>query len=283
MSADTARTMNSQLQTLLKRAGLYNRLKASCAYDLYWTLVDRSVIAQVYGETTFYRNILTGFRSGDLIFDVGANDGFKTDIFLRLGARVVAVEPDSTNQETLRQKFLTYRLTRKPVVVIGKALSDDESEATMWIDQPGSAKNTLSHKWVETLRHDDDRFGCHHDFGRRQTIKTTTLDQLIRTYGLPFFIKIDVEGHESHVLSGLHAAVPYVSFEVNLPEFRSEGKQCVEMLQRLSAEGRFNYVGGDYRKGLVLSRWLDAPEFSRVLSQCMESSIEVFCSSKSSD
>jgi FkbM family methyltransferase len=263
------------IQGVLKRVGLYQRLKASPVYDLYWRVADPAILVRVQKELHFYRNLLDGFHSG-LIFDVGANDGFKTDVFLKLGARVVAVEPDQTNQEILRQKFLTYRLSRKPVVIVGKALSDNEAVETMWIDKPGSAKNTLSPKWVETLKHDDQRFNQHLDFGQQTTVETTTLDKLIAAHGLPVFIKIDVEGHEPSVLRGLHSAVPYLSFEVNLPEFASEGRECVETLSRLAPGGKFNYVRWDYEQGLALQTWLAAPEFLPVLAACTESTIEVF-------
>lgn len=263
-------------QRVLKSAGIYQRLKASRVYDLYWSLADRSIVARTDREIRFYRDLLVGFRRGCLVFDVGANHGTKTDIFLKLGARVVAVEPDKTNQTILSEKFLMYRLSRKPVVIVGKALSDNESLETMWIDEPGSAKNTLSRKWVETLTHDDERFGQHHDFSQQTTVETTTLDRLISAHGLPFFIKIDVEGHELSVLRGLHSTVPYISFEVNLPEFGPDGQKCVEMLNQLYANGKFNYAAGDYAYGLGLTNWLGAAEFSRVLAECTEKSIEVF-------
>ena len=270
------RRLKQYTQSLLKRAGIYQRLKASRVYDLYWTVADRSIIARRNREIHFYRSLLNGFHRGCLVFDVGANHGTKTDIFLKLGARVVAVEPDQTNQQILREKFLTYRLSRQAVVIVGKALSEKDSVETMWIDEPGSAKNTLSRKWVETLKHDDERFGQHHDFSHRTTVETTTLDQLISTHGLPFFIKIDVEGHEPSVLRGLHSAVPYLSFEVNLPEFAPDGQECVAMLDRLAAGGTFNYAAGDYERGLALQDWLAAPEFSQALARCAEKSIEVF-------
>ncbi len=269
-------SLKRYVQSVLKRTGLYQRLKASRVYDLYWSVADPAIVARVQREFRFYRDLLDGFNPGSLVFDVGANHGTKSDIFLKLGARVVAVEPDQTNQEVLRQKFLTYRLSRKPVVIVGKALSDKEAVETMWIDEPGSAKNTLSKKWVETLKQDDERFQQHHEFGQQTTVETTTLDKLIGAHGLPFFIKIDVEGHEPSVLRGLHSVVPYLSFEVNLPEFASEGRDCVEILSRLSPDGRFNYVSGEYEHGLALQEWLAIHEFVRVLSACTEKSIEVF-------
>jgi hypothetical protein len=99
---------------------------------------------------------------------------------------------------------------------------------------------------------------------------------LISAHGLPFFIKIDVEGHELSVLRGLHSAVSYISFEVNLPEFAPDGQKCVELLSHLAADGKFNYAAGDYEHGLGLKNWLEAADFSHVLAECKEKSIEVF-------
>jgi FkbM family methyltransferase len=262
-------------QTCLKQMGIYHRLRASLAYDLYWSAADRSLITDRRREVEFYRTLLNGFHAGDLVFDIGANLGHKTGIFLRLGARVVAVDPDPENAKILEESFLRYRLVPKPVSVVTKAASDRTSKATLYIDEPGSAKNTLSQKWVDTLRDDAGRFGRKMTFGESKEVQTTTLQDLVRAYGSPFFIKIDVEGYEPAVLRGLHRSVPYLSYEVNLPEFRSEGLECVDILNRLNPGGTFNYAV-DCRAGLVLENWIDAQGFSALLARCANSSIEVF-------
>ncbi len=267
--------LKPRIQNACQWAGVYHRLKSSWVYDAYWTLADRSLIMDMAKEVDFYRNLLSGFRSGDLIFDIGANQGSKTDLFLRLAARVVAVDPDETNKRILEEKFLKYRLTPKPVTVINKAVSDRSATETLWIDVPGSAKNTLSLKWVETLRVDAARFGQTLKFVHQRKIETTTLEELIAAHGFPFFVKIDVEGHEVSVLRGLKRAVPNLSFEVNLPEFRAEGLECVALLGDLAAEGRFNY-SSDCRRGLTLKEWVEPEAFSAVLSRCDETCIEVF-------
>jgi FkbM family methyltransferase len=267
--------VKSLAQGLLQRAGLYQRVKASHAYDLYWRVADKRLIQASRGEAEFYRHVLEGFQPGDLVFDIGANDGTKTGVFLALGARVVAVEPDERNQEILRQKFLTWRLKPKPVVIVDKAASDRETVETMWIDSPGSAMNTLSQKWVATLRADETRFGHKLDFAAKKNIHTTTLEQLMATYGVPFFIKIDVEGFEPSVLRGMTRQVPYLSFEANLPEFKPEAVECVDLLHRIAADGQFNYAA-TCQRGLALGRWLDAGAFLQVLHSCNERSIEVF-------
>jgi FkbM family methyltransferase len=263
------------LQRGLGLLGVYERVRASWIYDLYWTLADRRIIDDRRSELDFYRDLLAGFRGGDLIFDVGANQGYKTGIFLRLGARVVAVEPDATSQEVLKQKFLKLRLRKRPLAIVGMAVSDRSSIQTMWIDTPGSAKNTLSQKWAQALRGDDKRFGHSLGFERWKEVETTSMDQLIDAHGLPFFVKIDVEGHELSVLRGLQRPVPFLSFEVNLPEFRSEGLECVRVLGRLAPDGEFNYTP-DCRRGLVLTRWHPAEQFSSILDSCTDPCVEVF-------
>lgn len=267
--------LKDSLRGLLGRVGVYERTKASWIYDFYWRMADRRIIDDRRGEIDFYRNLLEGFREGDLIFDVGANQGYKADIFMRLGARVVAVEPDETSQEILKQRFLKYRLKRKRLIIVAKAISDRSATETMWIDSPGGAKNTLSQKWAETLRDDDQRFGQRLSFGQRNEVETITIEQLIAGHGSPFFVKIDVEGHELSVLRGMQRPVPYLSFEVNLPEFRREGLECIQVLGSLAPDGKFNYTP-DCRRGLVLQRWIAQEEISTVLDSCTDESIEVF-------
>lgn len=136
----------------LKQSGLYSRMRTSRLYDLCWTKRGREWIDRRREEVNFYRRLLNGFPRGGLIFDVGANVGNKTEVFLRLGARVVAVEPDRECRRIIGEKFLQYRFAPKPVAIVGKALSDRVGVETMWVDGPGSALNTLSKKWVDTLR-----------------------------------------------------------------------------------------------------------------------------------
>ena len=72
----------------------------------------------------------------------------------------------------------------------------------------------------------------------------------------------------------LHS-VPYLSFEVNLPEFKNEGIQCIEILTLLEDKAEFNYTAC-LSKGLFLEKWLQGSEFLDVYNQCSEKSIEIF-------
>ena len=182
-------TIPSRLRNVLQQGGIYQRAKYSWIYDSYWSLANRSIIDDRKREIGFYRALLTGFRKGDLIFDIGANQGYKTGIFLKLGAKVVSVEPDKASQVILRQSFLQYRLRNKPVVIVPKAVSDKSGIVRMWIDAPGSAMNTLSQKWAETLRNDDTRFGEKLSFGQWKEVETVSMENLIPSTVCPSLSK----------------------------------------------------------------------------------------------
>jgi hypothetical protein len=109
--------------------------------------------------------------------------------------------------------------------------------------------------------------------GRSLISSASTLEQMISTYGRPFYIKIDVEGYELNVLKGLQTAVPYLSFEVNLPYFRSEGEQCTARLREIAADGVFNCaVGGR----LMFSDWMSHDNFAKAFAEVRKPSVEVF-------
>jgi len=119
-----------------------------------------------------------------------------------MGAKVVAVEPDELSQQILRQKFLKYRLRKRPLVIVGKAVSEKASTDRMWIDAPGSAFNTLSNKWVDSLRdnhtrpvwvdsfENDNRGSVHGlNFAQWKEVETVSMGELFAAYGSPFFVK----------------------------------------------------------------------------------------------
>ena len=276
-----ASMLKDAAQSALKRLGLYQRFKVSYAYDLYWAVADRLVLTARAREVDFYHNLLEDLKRGDWIFDIGANCGEKVDIFLRLGAKVLAVEPDVSNQLTLTQRFRQWRIVKKQVVVVGKAVSDREGVQTLYVNADGSALNTLNKKWVDALARDGHRFGRTLEFNRKQQTETTTLERLIEQFGTPFFVKIDVEGCELEVLRGLERPIRYLSFEVNLPEFKSEGQQCIERLCAIEPNGTFNFAVS-CQEGLLLSQWLSGRDFMAVFDRCDQSSLEIFWQSRGS-
>ena len=75
-------------------------------------------------------------------------------------------------------------------------------------------------------------------------VETISLDNLITKCGIPDFCKIDVEGYEKEVLSGLSQKIGMISFEFNYPTFEQETRFCLEKLYNLGYI-QFNFSIGE--------------------------------------
>jgi hypothetical protein len=76
---------------------------------------------------------------------------------------------------------------------------------------------------------------------------------LIEQYGLPVFCKIDVEGFEKEVLSGLTKQIPCISFEF-CREFFDDARECINRLLSIG-QYKFNCSIGESME-LVSPVWL---------------------------
>ena len=94
-------------------------------------------------------------------------------------------------------------------------------------------------------------------WSRQIDIEVTTLDALIGRFGVPAFVKIDVEGSEPAVLTGLSQPLRAISFEY-LPRTTEYVQACLTRLDDLGPY-RYNWsVGESYR--LQAARWMSGPE-----------------------
>jgi FkbM family methyltransferase len=227
--------MKKHIKRLLKKMKLYEYLKYSTFFYLYEKFLKPEVEERRKKEISFYTSFLTNCN---LIFDIGANDGHKTEAFLLIAQKVVCCEPDETNFRTLEIRF---RHQRKRVFLEKVALGSTEKTAEMFIHHPGSAFNTLNEKFKRVTEADDlTKWNEKIQFDAKEEVRLTTLNNLIEKYGYPFFIKIDVEGYELEVIKGLNRPVPFISLECLLPEFAEELNELLGLLIKLDPDSRFN-------------------------------------------
>lgn len=163
-------------------------------------------------------------KQGSLCFDVGANIGNRVKPFLALGARVVAVEPQKECCDILHKRF------GDTIVVVNKGLGAREERREFFVSD-ASTISTFSSDWMKAAT-ETKRFEGYTWSDVRQ-VELTTLDALIARHGRPDFIKIDVEGFELEVISGLSQPVPMLSFEYGVPEFSDRLEQGLRLLQRI--------------------------------------------------
>lgn len=241
--------MSNLLGKLARRTGLYGPARSLKAR------LDRLRPARAAHRkrmASFYSQFV---RPGALVFDVGANVGSRCEVFLELGARVVAVEPQPICQEVLARLFKgNDRLT-----LVCKALGEAPGEATMYLSDT-SGLSTLSKEWIERVRKSG-RFAGH-DWSQVVTVPVTTIDALITEHGEPEFCKIDVEGFEVQVLSGLSRPIRAASFELT----KETPENAVACIDRLEALGRYEY-NFSTSESMTMERtaWMGADEMKSVV------------------
>ena len=196
-------------------------------------------------------------QPGDLVFDVGAHVGDRVAAFRRLGATVVAVEPQPALARTLR---LLFCLSRK-VAIEAAAVGRESGTTVLRLNIDNPTVSTASGDFIQAA---DGAPGWHGQAWTGEiTVPVTTLDHLIARHGPPAFIKIDVEGFEAEALHGLTRTVPALSFEFTTIQ-RDVAQAALKRCQALGFL-RYNAALGESQT-LAHERWQSAEEIAHWLA-----------------
>lgn len=197
-------------------------------------------------------------KTDALVFDVGSHVGDRIAAFRRLGARVVACEPNPSLVPTLRRLYGNDdKVTLEPVAV---GATPGEIEMRINTDNP-----TVSTASKDFLKASEGAPGWEgQNWDKSITVGVTTLDTLIAKHGMPAFMKIDVEGFEAEALAGLTKPVAALSFEFTTIQ-RDVARACIS---RCAALGYTRYnaalgesqqmVHDDWQSAEAIGRWLAA-------------------------
>ena len=197
-------------------------------------------------------------KAGDLAFDIGAHVGDRISCFRRLGARVVALEPQPGPARVIR----VIHARDPDVILLQAAAGEREGEITLRVNSANPSVSTASDEFIRAAAGAGGWEGQVWDHAI--AVPCLTLDRLIAEHGRPAFIKIDVEGFEDRVLAGLSQAVPALSFEFTTIA-RDVAQRC---LDRLGALGpyRFDVALGESQR-LEFQRWVNLDHMSAYLRE----------------
>jgi FkbM family methyltransferase len=177
---------------------------------------------------------------GSLVFDIGANVGNRVEPLLRCGARVIAVEPQPDCVALLKRRFADR------ITTLQCAVGSQAGEMDLHLSSDHDTLATLSPEFMANSqasgRHGGRRWSA------KIRVKVETLDSLIDRYGVPSFVKIDVEGFDFEVLKGLSKPLDALSFEwtSDMPE---SATRCIDRAVQLGMP----YFQFSFGEGAVFS------------------------------
>lgn len=141
----------------------------------------------------------------DLIYDLGAHNGDDTAYYVAEGFRVVSVEANPVLAGRLRQQF-----AGAPVTVVEGALGESSGITTFWVNEDYDEFSSID----EAV---GGRTPNHHSI----QVAGITMTDLQREYGVPYYLKSDIELADIHCLRQLTPddLPQYISVEAHRLEY----------------------------------------------------------------
>lgn len=160
-----------------------------------------------------------------LIFDLGAHDGKDSRYYLERGFKVVAVEAHPDHARVL-QRAGSY----PDLMVANRALADTALQKVKLYssNRPGGETHSVHPHRVKDIE------------AAPIEVEATTLPRLFVTHGVPFYLKVDIEGSDIIAIRQLHewhakgeALPPYLSVELDA----DHPEEALEMFAHLGYMG----------------------------------------------
>jgi len=150
-------------------------------------------------------------REDRLVYDFGMDSAEDTEYYLQRGFRVVAVEADPAMCAEAEERF-PAQIADGSLIVVNKAIGHESGKFKFHVCDTMSAWSTAS----DELR---DQWTAQGATFRTIEVDFVDASALIAAFGEPYYIKIDIEGHDQICLDQLHAAAVrprWISLELDV-------------------------------------------------------------------
>ncbi len=128
-----------------------------------------------------------------LIYDIGVHDGRDTEFYLKKGFTVIGVESNPKLVEKLKIKFGKY-IESNQLILIDRAISEfSNTEISFFINDEKDDWGTTSETWNRSM---NNKFS-------EIKVKSINLEDIVNLYGMPYYMKIDIEGSDVICLNSL--------------------------------------------------------------------------------
>ena len=233
-----------------------NYLRYSKLHFIILRYTNPEYINWINKEINFHKKFLK--KDNQLIFDLGANLGDKSHIFLNFTKNIILYEPEEKLIKKLYLRFRNY----KEVKIRNYVVYDKIKIIDFY-----SADGRESHSSIIK--------GYLNNFSEIKNKKivlkkknTTTLNNEISIFGIPYYCKIDCEGAEYDILKNLKYKIKIISFEAYLPNFYENTLKIIETIEK-KFFSKFN-LRKNYEYEFYFKENVDAKQVIKTLSQSNE-------------
>ncbi len=150
-------------------------------------------------------------RNEHLIYDVGFHRGEDTDFYLKKGYQVIAFEANPILVELGRKRFEMQIRSGQLQIVAGAIAPPSSTGKVSFYVNERSAWGTIDTDWVNR----NTGLGTE---SRKVEVDEVNIEEIFTKFGIPFYLKIDIEGADGLVLDALQyfpEKPMFVSVEVN--------------------------------------------------------------------
>lgn len=207
--------------------------------------------AKPFGQKRLRHFYAIFVKEGDLCFDIGAHLGNRSKVFRKLGARVIAVEPQPACIRFLEKKFAND----EDFVLEKIAIGEKQGSMALHISLLTPTVSTLTDEDWRSFVDENSKQSIKWD--QKLEVEVRTLDDLIQKYGVPDFCKLDIENFELDALKGLSHPIKALSFEFFRDRVRTT-VDCVHQIEQLG-DYSFNISEGESQL-MYFSNWVPAVE-----------------------
>ena len=180
------------------------------------------------------------------VFDIGANIGYYTIFFLNKikKGKVLAIEPSSENLKLCQKNIELNNLNKKNINFVTAGVSDVNKKKKFFMSKQsnlhtfnieGSAKRYLS--------------------GELRFIETFTVYNLSKRFFIPNLIRMDVEGHECQIISGMLKYIkkgifkPHICFEPHITSYSKNNNFSITLTELFKSGYYTNLLSSNAASG----------------------------------
>jgi FkbM family methyltransferase len=180
-----------------------------------------------------------------LVYDVGMHNGDDTAYYLSRGYNVVAVDADPVQAEKGLQRFREF-VASGQLKILNVGVAKEEGEFNFYINEVKPEWNSFDLSITSR-----DGLPWH-----AIKIRALPFEKIIREQGVPYYLKVDIEGHDYLCIEGLD--------KNDLPKFISVEANSISLLDDLAEKGytkfklifQYNLAHLDLPPDKYFDRWL---------------------------